>query len=271
MSLSLTCWGCRGSVPVFGDQFRKYGGGTTCYSIDVDGDHRMLIDCGTGALNMPEFAHGSMRFSVLITHMHWDHTLALPFFKPLYDPSNEFHFYGREVEHLTIEEAIDHVMQPPWFPIHFTDTPAVKKYHNVDESDFMVGDIEVRTTRLHHPSGVTAYRLDRGGASLVVATDNEHGDPEADKRLLQLADGADVLIYDAQYLPDEYVHGKVGWGHSTWRDGVEIAKKAGVERLIITSHDWARSDDEVDEIVEMTRREFPNTIAAAAGLTIQVP
>jgi ribonuclease BN (tRNA processing enzyme) len=162
-------------------------------------------------------------------------------------------------------------MQPPWFPIHFTDTPAVKKYHNVDESDFMVADIEVRTTRLHHPSGVTAYRLDRDGASLVVATDNEHGDPEADKRLLDLADGADVLIYDAQYLPDEYVHGKIGWGHSTWRDGVEIAQKAGVERLIITSHDWARSDDEVDEIVEMTRREFPNTIAAAAGLTIEVP
>ncbi len=80
-----------------------------------------------------------------------------------------------------------------------------------------------------------------------------------------------MLIYDAQYLPDEYEEGKIGWGHSTWADGVEIAKKAGVNQLVITSHDWVRSDDEVDEIIDMTRQEFPNTIAAAAGLTIEVP
>lgn len=270
MSMTVTCWGCRGSVPVSGDQFRRYGGGTTCYSIEVAPDHQLLIDCGTGALNMPPFPHGSMRFSVLITHMHWDHTLALPFFKPLYDPSNDFYFYGREVEHLTIEEAIDHVMQPPWFPIHFTSTPAAKKYHNVDDTPFDIDDITVTTARLNHPSGVTAYRLDRDGASLVVATDNEHGDPESDRKLLELADGADVLIYDAQYLPDEYEEGKVGWGHSTWPDGVEIARKAGVDRLIITSHDWARTDDEVDEIIAMTRAEFPNTEAAAAGLKIEI-
>lgn len=270
MSLSLTCWGCRGSVPVFGDQFRRYGGATTCYSIDVAPAHQLLIDCGTGALNIPDFTHGDIRFSVLITHMHWDHTLGLPFFKPLYDASNDFHFYGREVEHLTIEEAIDHVMRPPWFPIHFTATPAAKTYHNVDESAFDVGDIRVTTARLNHPSGITAYRLDRDGSSLVIATDNEHGDPESDARLLKLAAGADVLVYDAQYLPDEYADGKVGWGHSTWKDGVAIAQKAGVDRLVITSHDWVRSDDEVDEILALTRAEFPNTDAAAAGLKIEI-
>lgn len=212
MSMTLTCWGCRGSVPVSGDQFRRYGGGTTCYSVEVSPNHELLIDCGTGALSMPNFSDGSRQFSILITHMHWDHTLALPFFKPLYDASNHFDFYGREVEHLTIEEAIDHVMQPPWFPIHFFDTPASKTYHHLDDTPFDVEDIRVTTTRLNHPSGVTAYRLDRGDSSLVVATDNEHGDPESDRRLLELADGADVLIYDAQYLPDEYAEGKVGWG-----------------------------------------------------------
>lgn len=269
MSMIVTCWGCRGSVPVFGDQFRRYGGGTTCYAVEVEPGHQLLIDCGTGALNMPE-PEERHQFSVMITHMHWDHTLALPFFKPLYNPSNHFDFYGREVEGMTIEEAIDHVMQPPWFPIHFIDTPASKTYHNVDDTPFTVGDITVNTALLNHPSGVTAYRLDRGGASLVVATDNEHGDPESDKRLLALAEGADVLIYDAQYLPDEYVAGKVGWGHSTWKDGVEVAVKAGVGRLIITSHDWARADDGVDRIVEMARAEFPNTEAAAAGLKIEI-
>ncbi len=269
MSLTVKCWGSRGSVPVFGDRFRKYGGATTCFSVEVDSEHQLLIDCGTGALDIPnpEAAH---RFSVLITHMHWDHTLALPFFAPLYQADHHFDFYGRDVEGLTIEEAIDHVMQPPWFPIHFTDTPASKAYFNLGSGPFTVGDIRVTTARLNHPSGVTAYRLDRGSASLVVATDNEHGDPESDRRLLTLADGADVLVYDAQYLPNEYADSKVGWGHSTWSDAVAIAKKAGVDRLVITSHDWRRTDDEVDAIVEMARSEFPSTEAAAAGKSIEI-
>ena len=269
MSMTLTFWGCRGSVPVSGDEFRKYGGATTCYSIEVTPDHHLLIDCGTGALNVPAFGRGSLRFSLLLTHMHWDHMLALPFFRPVYDPTNHFDFYGREVEGMGIEEAIDRVMQPPWFPIHFADTPAKKTYHDIDDTPFDVGDIRVTTTLLNHPSGVTAYRLDRNGSSLVVATDNEHGDPDIDRRLLELAAGVDLLIYDAQYLPDEY-SGKVGWGHSTWRDGVEVAQSADVGRLIITSHDWTRTDDEVDSIVAMARKEFPNTEAAAAGLTIEV-
>lgn len=269
MSLTVTCWGCRGSVPVSGDRFRRYGGGTTCYSVAVDDDHQLLIDCGTGALDIPS-PDRSHRFSVLITHMHWDHTLALPFFKPLYEADHHFDFYGHEVEGLTIEQAIDHVMQPPWFPIHFVDTPASKSYFNVGNSSFEIGDITVTTTRLHHPSGVTAYRLDRNGASLVVATDNEHGDPESDARLLALAEGSDVLVYDAQYLPDEYEEGKVGWGHSTWRDGAAIAQKAGVGRLVITSHDWTRTDDEVDAILDAARVAFPATEAAAAGKVIEI-
>ena len=270
MSMTVKCWGCRGSVPVFGDQFRRYGGGTTCYSIEVDADHQLLVDCGTGALDMPN-SDKAHTFSVLITHMHWDHTLALPFFRPLYEADHHFDFYGREVEGLTIEEAIDHVMQPPWFPIHFVDTPASKAYHNVADEPFEVGDITVTTARLSHPSGVTAYRLDRDGSSIVIATDSEHGDPESDRKLLELAEGADVLVYDAQYLPEEYVAGKIGWGHSTWRDGVDAARSAGVSRLVITSHDWARSDDEVDAIVELARAEFPETEAAAAGRSIEVP
>ena len=191
-------------MPVFGDRFRKYGGATTCYSVEVDSDHQLLIDCGTGALDIPspETAH---RFSILITHMHWDHTLALPFFAPLYQPDHHFDFYGRDVEGLTIEEAIDHVMQPPWFPIHFTDTPASKAYFNLGSGPFTVGDIRVTTARLNHPSGVTAYRLDRGSASLVVATDNEHGDPESDRRLLTLGVGDTKVPVDVDRLHNEFV------------------------------------------------------------------
>jgi ribonuclease BN (tRNA processing enzyme) len=128
----------------------------------------------------------------------------------------------------------------------------------------------VSAVSLHHPDGVMGYRVEWMGATLVIATDVEHGVPESDARLLELAEGADVLIYDAQYLPDEYTARKVGWGHSTWREGVAVAEAAGVGALILTSHDPSRSDEAIDALVEEARSVFARTDAAVEGETVWV-
>ncbi len=166
---------------------------------------------------MPDFAGGDRQFSVLITHMHWDHTLALPFFTPLYDATNHFAFYGRPVEGMPIAEAIEQVMQPPWFPIHFFDTPADKTYHNIDDTPFNVETSWSRPLCSITRPGVTAYRLDRGSTSLVVATDNGTWGPGSRWAVAAARTGCGLLIYDAQYLPDEYEDGKVGWGTALGR------------------------------------------------------
>lgn len=264
--------GCRGSVPVSGAKFLRYGGATTCFEIGVSRTERLLVDAGTGAMAIhDDVPHGEpLSFSILMTHLHWDHCLALPFFKPLYYPDNQFTFYGRDVGGMDIEEAIDRVMRPPWFPVNFRGTAARKRFRNVSEEPFWVDGFEVIPRILHHPDGVVAYRIQRSGRSIVIATDVEHGQAGSDEKLLGLASSADVLVYDAQYLPDEYLSEKEGWGHSTWLEAVTLAQKADVGQLILTSHDPSRDDDGVNAIVDRAQEFFANTHAAFEGMEIEV-
>lgn len=271
MSFLVTCRGVRGSVPVSGPQYQRYGGATTCFEVDLYDTHRLLVDAGTGALSInSDPASGPRHFTVLLTHLHWDHTLALPFFAPLYQSQNEFDFYGHMSGALTIDEALEAVMQPPWFPASFKSTPATKRFHHLEGEPFTVEDISITYARLYHPQGVTGYRMERDGAVLVVATDVEHGDVDSDRAVRDLARNADVLIYDAQYHPQEYQEGKIGWGHSTWQAAADLARDASVERLVITSHDPGRADEEIDAIVAQAREHFPNTEAAAEGMKFEV-
>ena len=172
---------------------------------------------------------------------------------------------------MDIEEAVDRVMRPPWFPVNFRSTPAAKRFqHLVPGEPFQVGGVSVTAVPLHHPDGVLGYRLEWQGATVVIATDVEHGVPDSDARLLELAEGADVLFYDGQYLPDQYQAAKIGWGHSTWEVGVALAERAGVGTLVLTSHDPQRSDDDIDALVDRARQRFPNTQAAREGTSVWV-
>lgn len=272
MAFTILCRGARGSVPVSGPQFHRYGGATTCFEIESQENHRLLIDAGTGALALNQELNGQpTRFTILLTHLHWDHTLALPFFAPLYSPQNTFDFYGhRTPDGMSIEDALEAVMQPPWFPVSFRSAGAVKRFHHLDGRPFTIDDIHITHAQLYHPQGVTGYRLERHGVALVIATDVEHGDSASDEALLKLAAGADALIYDSQYHPDEHAAFRKGWGHSTWAAAADLAREAGVQRLFLTSHDPGRTDDQVDDIVARAREIFPGTEAISEGMKIRI-
>jgi ribonuclease BN (tRNA processing enzyme) len=109
--------------------------------------------------------------------------------------------------------------------------------------------------------------VESDGKSVVYATDHEHGNAEADARLLEVSRGADVLIYDAQYTPAVYPK-RVGWGHSTWLEGVRLAEKAEVGQLVLFHHDPHHDDAAMDAIVYEAKQRFPSTIAAVEGLTL---
>lgn len=270
-SVVLTFRGVRGSRPVSGPATDRYGGHTLCIDIEVDPGRRFVVDGGTGlialesALHMPD---GGMEFHCFLTHYHWDHIQGLLFFTPLFDERNRFVFYGHRADGWTVHRALEEALRPPWFPVSIDDTAARKRYVDVDSGPFEIGDLTVTPATLHHPQGVTAYRFDHGGSSVVIATDYERGDPASDAALARLARGAGTLIHDAQYTPDEYPGHYLGWGHSTRHHAVEAAREAGVERLILVSHDPARTDDQIDAIVATAREEFPATEAAFEGMTV---
>ena len=266
----LTFRGVRGSMPVSGAQTTRHGGHTLCIEISV-GDHSVvLIDGGTGItrLHRAGAPNGPTDYHVFLTHYHWDHIQGLLFFRPLFEAQNTFTFYGHQWENLSSKDAIEGALQPPWFPVSIQDTAAQKTYVTIEDTVVEIGAVRITAAPLHHPQGVTAYRIDGPTTSVVVATDCERGEASADERLRQLATGADVLVHDAQYSPEEYEDHYVGWGHSTWAQATQAAQEAGVKQLVLVSHDPARTDDEIDALVDRARAEFTDTRAAYEGLQI---
>ncbi|MFQ5947569.1 MAG: MBL fold metallo-hydrolase [Acidimicrobiia bacterium] len=273
-AFTLTIRGVRGSMAVGGVATQRYGGSTICLDVDPGLHRRIVIDCGTGirslAGDLPDPGPDGIHFSVFMTHYHWDHLQGLPFFRPLYDARHSFTFYGYPWDGRGVEEVIAGAVAPPWFPVSLGETPSTKSFVELGGDPITVGDVTVTYTRLHHPQGVTAYRLDHGDRSIALATDTEAGDPAADAALRELATGVDVLIHDAQYLPEEQEGQYRGWGHSTWRHAVAAARASGSGRLILMSHDPDRSDAEIDAMVERARREFPSLEAAYEGMEIEL-
>jgi phosphoribosyl 1,2-cyclic phosphodiesterase len=259
-------------MPVSGGDTTRYGGHTLCIDITTGDGSVVLIDSGTGIarLNRDVTRDGPTDYHVFLTHYHWDHIQGLLFFRPLFDPESHFTFYGHQWDGMSSKEGIEGALRPPWFPISIQDTPAEKEYVTIDESAFDIGDVTITAAPLRHPQGVTAYRIDGPARSVVVATDCERGDAAADENLQRLAAGADTLVHDAQYSPEEYEDHYVGWGHSTWAQAAQAAHEAGVKELVLVSHDPARTDDEIDALVALAQASFPNTKAAFEGMTFEL-
>lgn len=270
-------WGVRGSIPVPGPETLKFGGNTSCVEVDCNGE-TIIIDGGTGLrpLGQSMMANGfgarkDKRISILFSHVHWDHIQGFPFFKPAFIAGAEVYLYGLKHSDTDIETALRGQMISPHFPIRLRDMPSRISFKELKAGESVrVGETVIRNARLNHPNGAFGYRIDFKGKSLVYLCDHEHSD-ESEDRLVKFSNGAGLLIIDSQYTPEEYSGsdgggGRKGWGHSTWEMGVELVKKAGVERLVLFHH--GRDDKKVEEIESNAKKCFHNTIAAYEGLEI---
>ncbi len=268
--LSIHFHGVRGSIAAPGIATAKVGGNTSCVEV-IAGDTRIVFDAGTGlrALGDRLITSGPSATTILLSHLHWDHIQGLPFFTPIYVPGNWIEVVTGGNGVMPLEAALRRQMSAPFFPVELDDVRAQLRWREprVGEA-FAVGDVRVTMAKLNHPDPVYGYRLDYAGASIVYATDTEHF-ACVDPNLARLCAGADVLIYDAQYTPEEYP-GKVGWGHSTWEAAVALATTAGVRQLVLYHHDPRRSDEQVAAIEARAAAARPGTIAAREGAVLHV-
>ncbi len=269
--LTFTVLGARGSWPVSGPHVLTHGGRTTSFMIPLGDDHTVLFDVGTGVAAVDDLDTAVPHtYDVFFTHYHLDHLQGLQFFKPLYREANTFTFHGVPPDGFSLEEAVGGIYRAPWFPVALADTPSQKRYVDLDLSPMEVGPLRISMARLTHPQGVTGFRIAGPRATVVIATDHEAGDADVDDELVDLARNADYLIHDAQYTPEEHLELYEGWGHSTWRDAVSVAQRAGIKKLILTSHDPVRSDEAIDRIAEQAATQFRPTFAAYEGLQLEI-
>jgi phosphoribosyl 1,2-cyclic phosphodiesterase len=268
--LSIHFHGVRGSIAAPGVTTARVGGNTSCVEVRA-GEQRIVFDAGTGLRGLGDrlITSGPSATTILLSHLHWDHIQGLPFFTPIYIAGNWIEVVSGPNGAMPLEAALRRQMSAPFFPVDFEDVSRQVRVREprVGET-FAVGDVRVTMAKLNHPDPVYGYRLDHHGASVVYATDTEHF-ACVDPALARLAAGADVLIYDAQYTPEEYP-GKVGWGHSTWEAAVALARTAGVRQLVLYHHDPRRGDDAVDLIEARTQAVFPGAIAAREGGVLHV-
>ena len=271
---ALTFWGVRGSLPTPKRDNLGYGGNTSCLEIRSADNEIAIFDAGTGIRNLGEAlmrqSQGKgLKLHIFLTHYHWDHIQGLPLFAPLFQAGNEIIFYASE-RLGSIQQHLGGQMNAPYFPVKFDEVAARTRFVEMDAQSVAVGDLRVRSFPMYHPQGAGGFRIESPSGAIVYASDLEPGQGELDRVVREVADGADTLIYDAQYTPEEYRTHR-GWGHSHWREAAAVANDARVKELILFHHDPSHNDDLLSELQNQTRALFERTTSAREGMVIEYP
>ncbi|WP_078124168.1 MBL fold metallo-hydrolase [Leptospira alexanderi] len=235
------------------------GGNTTCVSVTSSNGRRMIFDCGTGLrilgdeLMRKEFQNGEGKIALFFSHTHWDHIQGIPFFKPIYIPGNELHFYSPYPD---LKERLEKQQSPEFFPIPFSALASTKLFTclSLGETLDLEGDCKVSFYPLKHPGGSFAYRVDENGKIFIFATDAEFTGEDFDSvtEMKPFFENADLLVLDAQYTLDESFQ-KFDWGHTSYTMAVNCAVAWNVKKLVLTHHEPVYADDVLDIILEEAR------------------
>ena len=284
-------WGTRGSIPSPGAKTVRYGGNTPCVELRTADGWLVMLDAGTGARELGrsliERANGApIKGDIFLTHAHWDHIQGLPFFAPIFQRGNHFTIWGSKALERSIDTVVRDQMAPVVFPITFEELDASIDFRALAENERVVQkSFAVTAIQVRHPGGALGYRFTdkkNDGRSLVYISDNElspaatYDSPKGWRdQLVEFARGAQVLVHDSMYTVEEYDHHR-GWGHSTHQDAVELALDSGVQKLVLFHHKPERSDEEVDQRLDVCRRLVASrggrleVVAAAEGMSLTI-
>jgi phosphoribosyl 1,2-cyclic phosphodiesterase len=271
--------GVRGSTPCQSDDIRRYGGNTSCVSIDSDGQDPLLLDMGTGLRYYGKQVPTEQLFrgNCLLTHLHWDHVQGLPFFAPLLREGSSLEVYGpAQDDGRSLEEVVSCTIRPPLFPVSVDELPGSVTFHDTADSEFKVGAYNVMARLIPHLGPTLGFRVELAGRSVAYLSDHQQpfdGSYSAAPGALELVDGVDLLIHDAQYTQPEFA-AKATWGHCTIDYAVWLAGEAGAKRLALFHHDPARRDDDLDGLlscaVKAGELRGVEVFAASEGLAVEI-
>jgi phosphoribosyl 1,2-cyclic phosphodiesterase len=288
-------WGTRGSIPTPGPSTVRYGGNTSCIEVSGEGAERVILDAGSGIrpFGLELVRQMPVSCSIFITHTHWDHIQGLPFFVPLFVPGNTISLYGPPdlVTMQSLEQILAIQMEHRYFPVRQTELKSPPLCRTLRENETIaVGNIEVTSICMNHTVLSYGYKVRCGGKTVFYTGDHEpyaniYSPGEAGyeeyecsvqerrEELIDFLRGVDMLIADAQYTEEEYTL-KRGWGHSTFHDMVDMARRADITSLYLLHHDPERSDDELDRILASLRTEYagrsPDIHMAIEGSVVEL-
>ena len=255
--MKVTIWGCRGSLASPGPETVRFGGQTSCVTVHLSDRSLLILDAGTGIrpLGMALGHDHPKRIDIFITHLHTDHIEGLRFFDPIWDPSVELNVWGPPSPIRELRSRIAPYFAPPFFPVHLRNIPSHPEFRDTPTTTWRIGSAAVTAQLVKHPGPTVGYRVEENGAALAYLPDHEPA-LGSDLSTVEaewisgnaLAEGAAVLLHDAQYTQEEYVE-RVGWGHSSTEDVVTFARRAGSRRLVLFHHDPLHTDEQLERIL----------------------
>lgn len=267
--VQLSFWGTRGSLPRSGPGYVRYGGNTSCVSMEFPRGQVLIFDAGTGIRDLGQHLVARderINGKIFISHPHWDHINAIPFFAPLYSQGNEFEILGPRHGDVTIRDMVNDQMHGVYFPVTTREFAARVEYTDLGEGSFDFGEINVQTMLLCHPGNCLGYRVNYGDRSISYITDNElmpRSSPqysgEFEQQLLAFVYGSDALVIDMTYLDEEY-ESKIGWGHSSVTEVARLAREAKVGTLYPFHHDPSQDDDSIDRKVSVAQAVLEGSV-----------
>ncbi|MCC9622576.1 MBL fold metallo-hydrolase [Thalassospira sp. MA62] len=273
MTIDVKFWGVRGSIACPSPDHVVYGGNTSCIELIV-GDQVLILDAGTGIRNLGKdlIRRNVTDATIFLTHTHWDHINGFPFFVPAYNPQASFRVLAG---HLTDQGGVERVfsaqMADPTFPVPMSAMKSKLTFEdfNVGEDLYPGDGVVVHTAPLRHPNGACAYRIEYEGRAVCYVTDTEHVPGKPDNIILDFISGADLVIYDSTY-DDEEFPAKIGWGHSTWQEGIRLCQAANVKQLALFHHDPDHNDAVMAGIEKKATELWAGAVVARDEMTIRV-
>ncbi|CAM3061590.1 ribonuclease Z [Legionella steigerwaltii] len=264
--IDMEFWGVTGAFPAPGENFIKYGGHTSCITLNFVNERTIILDAGSGIIPLGDELitkkQNPIEADIFITHQHWDHIHGLTFFKPLYHPQNRFNFYGPPQGVKSVHELLSGLMDGIYFPVKIDNLPSIRSYHDlIADQKLEIDNIRISTIALQHPCVTYGYKIQYNNKIISYITDNELYDKShhlynADfvRNLIQFTMGSDILIIDCSFTDEEYDAGRVSWGHSCPRQVAEFAHLAHVKQLILHHNDHHETDQVVDTKLMATQK-----------------
>ncbi|MDP8218833.1 MAG: MBL fold metallo-hydrolase [Candidatus Theseobacter exili] len=274
----IRCWGARGSIPVFGKEYIRYGGNTTSIELKSDNGDIILVDAGSGIRGAGnKLLEETCVCNILFTHFHWDHILGFVYFKPAYFKKMHIDVFGCPVNGESLRDIISGTMIPPYFPLTIENMQSEMLFHQIENDTFNIGSMTIKRIPLSHPNHGYGYSFEENGKKFVFLTDNEIGfkhDGGCEiNEYKNFCNGADVVFHDAMFTSSEYKRMNC-WGHSSCLDAISLAKDSRIGKMGLFHHHPQRSDDAIDDIVKDCQRSLielgskTECIAVSEGLEI---
>ncbi len=270
--MKATLWGTRGSLASPGPDTIRYGGNTSCVSVEGREGTLLVLDAGTGirglGMKLPEDIR---RVNILLTHLHMDHLQGLPFFAPLRRPGVEVHIWGPASTTTHLSDRLKRYLSPPLFPLSIRELPNEMVFHELPKDWIEIGEFRLNAHLVVHPNPTLGYRIEDGSASITYLPDHEPalgvssfpGDRDWTSGI-ELAEGTDLLIHDAQYTQAEYLE-RTGFGHSDIHDAIKFAELASVREFVPFHHDPAHHDDVLDRMIADSVAELQPAFRVGPG------